>query len=278
MGYRSEKEREFKEGLKVPNIKREIERNKEENERYKAKRGTKSKAKQRAKRMRKRLVKRIGLLVATGALAFGSLTACNAYKEHKEKEAPITLEMAMENGKDLNELGINNEISKELEYLKIQLENSEDLDINELIELGERINELQFDTIKAKIRNATQLEEGTIKLLPSKDGEPAKIVVGEQSYYQKDIGDFLSGRKEISDNMVSYINEIVTIQNVMEDLQNGDSSRKDLLKHYNKAVNDIDKLAASEIKLDDKGNIEMETTKVSEIEAELGDNQEEQEL
>jgi len=267
------KRQEFTESLQVhneqgkilvPNIERHDRQQYRENdrkskERYRAKKGTKTRAAQKAKRLRKF----IALIAATTAVGFGGLTACNA---HKEANRPISLEMAMENGKDLTDLGIDQEIVEELEYLKIEVENADDLNTDEVEEKGYEVIDLQKDIVKTKIHKATGANKQDIKLIPSENGEPARIIAGEKSYIQKDIGNLLIKMDEMTSDFSKYIDEIVIMQNVMEDYENGKSTRTDLLKHYKEALNGIDRLAASEIELNEKGDLVMNITKVSEIE------------
>ena len=51
----------------------------------------------------------------------------------------------------------------------------------------------------------------------------------------------------------------------MQKIQTGDIKRKEIIENYKSAIDKVDKLAATEMKFDKKGNIFLETTKVSEL-------------
>ena len=55
------------------------------------------------------------------------------------------------------------------------------------------------------------------------------------------------------------------MQTTMQKIQTGDINRKEIIENYKSAIDKVDKLAATEMKFDKKGNIFLETTKVSEL-------------
>lgn len=261
--------------IDLPNIKREPNRysayrkdyEKEEKSReiLKAKKDTKYEASRKAKQMRRVLIKRIALIATSGLLlAFGGYKKYNSYKESQK---PVTLEMLLDNGISLDELGIDEDIKQEIEEIKMQLKDTSKLDIEDIAILGERINDLQLHTMKSKIINATGLDREAVRfeiLEPLPDSEYVKVTVGDNVYFEKG---YDINKKEISKNIGKYIRgNIVGMQNILYNLKYGNSDREEVLKRYNKEIKGIEELAISEIKLDSKGNLVMENTKVSELE------------
>ena len=69
----------------------------------------------------------------------------------------------------------------------------------------------------------------------------------------------------ITDEISDYIRSIGKMQTTMQKIQTGDINRKEIIENYKSAIDKVDKLAATEMKFDKKGNIFLETTKVSEL-------------
>ena len=55
------------------------------------------------------------------------------------------------------------------------------------------------------------------------------------------------------------------MQTIIGKIQNQSINRNDILKKYKSAMKNTDKFAAAKMDIDDKGNISMDYTKVSEL-------------
>lgn len=248
--------------IQVPNISRSSQ-----GERYKAKKtyrktSTKEKRKESKKKLIEKVGKKIFIAGLAGLLVFGGVKAYNEYRDSKNT---LTLEQALENGETLQSLGINKEIEEELNELSVALE--EDLTNEELIKLATKITGLQLDVAKTKIADTLEVEEYEIKLNASKGEDGANVYVDGKGTYIKDtpINNIL-GEKTISKEIEDYIDEIVKMQGIENDILKGDINREELVKAYEKAIEETSKFAAGELKQDKDGNLVLNKTRVSELE------------
>lgn len=225
--------------------------------RYKAKSGTKNNANLKLKK----------LLAATALTGITIVGVAKGYDHYQEQKTPITLEQALESGENLEKLGIDKDIAVKIENIKDKLEN-EDITNEELIKLSRDINEIQFDTIKMKLANTLGCNEEDITLHTAlEDKQNGKTVESvDVKNGEKYINRSLTRRENtITDEISDYIRSIGKMQTTMQKIQTGDINRKEIIENYKSAIDKVDKLAATEMKFDKKGNIFLETTKVSEL-------------
>ena len=246
----------------LPFMKDRKTRGAKEKEVYKSKNNQLNKV--RRKRLKKP-VKRIATIGLAGLIAFGGYKAYSAYNEYQKENTPITLDQALQNGESLESLKIDNTVKNELEDIKEEL-GKEDISNSDLMGLSIRINELQFDTIKTKLANTLGEEESDITLhtgvaSEGKTKESVEVKGGEK-YTNKE---FLKNENTISSEISDYIKEIGDMQGLMQELQEGDFKRDDILSKYKKLVKSTDQMAASKITVDKNGNISVEYTKVKDL-------------
>ena len=160
------KRNEFEGEIKVPDIKR----NELPCERYKIRKI------ERQKQIRKRL----GIAALAGLLAFGSL---RAYMDYRDSKNTITLEQALDNGKTLDDLGIDEDIQYRIENIEEKLAD-ENLKNEEIIELSSKIESLQMDVIKSKLSEVLNVSPSDIKLVPTIEDQRAYIVVSDLGVYR----------------------------------------------------------------------------------------------
>ena len=236
-------------------------------ERYTAPRGTAKKANKKPKRKSNKLIGGILIAGTVGVIAFGGY---RAYSEYKDSQNTLTLEQALENGETLNKLGIDKSIEEKLSELEERMQ--DDLSNQELIELSEDILDLQFDTVKTKLANTIEIEEGDIRVYPRKDeNEGARVDTKEHVYTEKEL---LKFEDTVSADIAKYINGIGNMQFLQEELIKGDFDRSDVIKDYKSALKETSKFAAAKMKVDDKGNITMEKVRVSSLEKDKGQERE----
>ena len=240
---------------------------KKQKETYTASKGTMKKAKRKVNW--KNTCKLIGEIGLAGLLAFGGYKACQEYNEYKSQNTPITLEQAMKNGESLDELGIDKKIEKEIEDIN-NLLNKDEITNNEIIELSAKINNLQFDTIKTKLSNTLGVDEEDIKVFTDivNNGETTEErieIKGGKIYTNKD---FFKNSDTMTEDISNFIKDIGKIQGLMGDIQNKNMDRRECLKKYKQVMKNLDNFAAGKMTIDDKGNISMDYTKVSELDKE----------
>lgn len=264
-----DKGKEFRKSLQVePQIAEFMTKeSKKQKETYTASKGTMKKAKRKVNW--KNTCKLIGEIGLAGLLAFGGYKACQEYNEYKSQNTPITLEQAMKNGESLDELGIDKKIEKEIEDIN-NLLNKDEITNNEIIELSAKINNLQFDTIKTKLSNTLGVDEEDIKVFTDivNNGETTEErieIKGGKIYTNKE---FFKNSDTMTEDISNFIKDIGKIQGLMGDIQNKNMDRRECLKKYKQVMKNLDNFAAGKMTIDDKGNISMDYTKVSELDKE----------
>lgn len=249
---------EYNGEIQVPNIRREKEI---QPERYR----TRKKMTQKQKKLAKAKVWRNRALAVglAGTIAFGGVKAWNNYKDGKNT---LSLEQALENGETLEKLGISEEIATEIGELTTMLEG--DLTNEELIDIAEGIPDIQMEVIKEKMANIIEVENlNDINLIPTNKDDTAKMYIEGQGMYEREgIINSIMGSKTISVDIADYIDRIAEAQGKAVKMQKGDIDRKQDIKYYKNAIEEISKFAAGEIETDKKGNISIEKTRVSELE------------
>lgn len=160
------KRNEFEGEIKVPNTKR----NELPQERYKIRKI------ERQKQIRRRL----GIAALSGLLAFGGL---QKYMDYRDSKNTITIEQALENGKTLDELGIDEDIKSRIENIEEKLAD-ENLKNEEIIELSSKIESLQMDVIKSKLSKVLNVLPSDIKLVPTIEDQRAYIVVNNVGIFK----------------------------------------------------------------------------------------------
>lgn len=238
---------------------KKLEKEKEilKQEKYKAKAKSIALQKKKAKQRRKR----IALILATGAVAFGSYGA-KKYYDYNLK--PVTIEEALKGGKTLEELGLEQDNIDELNNLKLQLLGKEDLAREDIQKLGQKIENFELEIIKDKIKNSLNISE-EIRLEPRTEttatnvyiiGNDGKIAEGltEGKDYDKEIGDF--------------IETIANLQTANNGYDNKINDRDEILQKFEESLNLTERFASSEIKKDEKGKIKLNKTTKSDLEKE----------
>ena len=256
-GYERDKAvREMEEYLKALEEKKRIKRQRNGRKRKLAR----EKANKNHKTFRGKIKKRIALLALAGVTLIGGF----AIAQNKQANESINLGQAIAYGESIDNLGIDNNIVSEIEEIDALLANKENLTNQEIIALSKRINDLQFDNIKTKISNTLGVTEDKIRLHTSpieenNTKETVEITDGE-TYRNKDIFTY---ENTIPSEISDYIKEIGEMQGVMQQLQVGNFNREEILKTYERMMENTDKFAAYKMSIDEKGNFSVEKIPVS---------------
>jgi hypothetical protein len=76
---------------------------------------------------------------------------------------------------------------------------------------------------------------------------------------------FLKNSNTITSDISSFIKDIGKMQTLMNKIQTNDINRNGIIKKYKSFMDSATKFAAAEMNIDEKGNISMDYTKVSEL-------------
>lgn len=254
---------EYEGEIQVPNIKRNEERIQQE--RYRTGKSTRKRVTKKQKRIAKAKLLRNRILAVglAGITVFGGFKALDEYRDSKNT---LTLEQALENGETLEKLGISEETAAEIGKLTKILDG--DLTNKKLIDIAEEIPDIQKRVIKEKIGDIIEIEKvSDITLIPAHKFDATRISIEGQGAYEKQgFINTILGEKTISGDIAKYIDRIGNAQGKRDEILEGNINKKEDIKYYRNAIKEISKFAAGEIEIDEKGNISIEKTRVSELE------------
>lgn len=206
----------------------------------------------------KKIIGAVGAVVLTSTLVLGGIGAHNSYAGYKQGNNPITLEQALENGQDLEALGMTEELQEKLVDLQERMAD-ENITNKEIIEIAPEINDLQFAILKTKI--ADKLEEseefkgirpGALTVEPEANGsngertQNARIIAYEDTINEETIfsGDEISD--DIKDMILNTEKMRINVGNV-----NTESFSKDkYVKAFQGYLTNLEQFAAKEIKVE----------------------------
>lgn len=237
-----------------------IERNK-----IKRRENQRKRSLRKAKVARRKLVGRIAVLGLAGITLFSGMNAASkAYEEYKEQNSPARVEQVLETGASYEELGIDSETVTRLETFENIIEN-EGLTYNELIMLAPQINELQFDVLESKFANIIGDSKDNIRLDAQYigRGETRDVIeTREKTYVSKDI---FTSENTFSSEISDQITNIKEMQKFMQEIQEGNVNREQVLRKYEKFLENISQFAGMKLQIDGKENITAQKTRVAEF-------------
>lgn len=197
---------------------------KRNNERYTSQ-TTRTQTRRRVRNRRKnkalKKLAKLGIIGGAGLLAFGSITALRNHSN------TLTIQEAMQEGKTLEEMGLTLETYEELEKINEMMQNSDSLTREQILELGEDLQNNELSVIKDKIRNALNTEEA-IRVNSRGSEGVTSIDVGNKTliendgfagYYGKGIGDYIENIADLQTNNSLYEEELLDSQEMIEVLE-----------------------------------------------------------
>lgn len=251
----------------VPDIRRMPEgtmKEKTRQERYKSKKSNRQKLIKKQKRQAiKKLKNKVIAYGLIGIMAFGGFKAYNEYKDSKNT---LTLEQALENGENLENLRINQEIANKIEELNTAING--DLTNEEIIKLAPEITNLQFEVAKTKVADTFNVDIDDVKLYSAAKGEDEKacICIEGKRYYEETLSNKVFGVKTVSSDMADYVDAIAKMQEIEKQVLTGNINRDNLIEIYKETIEETSKFAAGKMEKDKNGNLIIEKTRVSELE------------
>ena len=194
------------------------------NERYTSQ-TTRTQTRRRVRNRRKnkalKKLAKLGIIGGAGLLAFGSITALRNHSN------TLTIQEAMQEGKTLEEMGLTLETYEELEKINEMMQNSDSLTREQILELGEDLQNNELSVIKDKIRNALNTEEA-IRVNSRGSEGVTSIDVGNKTLiendgfagdYGKGIGDYIENIADLQTNNSLYEEELLDSQEMIEVLE-----------------------------------------------------------
>lgn len=210
---------------------------------------TKQSGKLSKKRRKAKLRKTFRNLLAAG------LVAVTAYGANEYYIKPVTLEEALDAGKSLKDLGLNEDIVNELKQIQSTLAIKDELSKEEIKELGKDLENIELEVVKEKVGKALDTDsfitttprdvnflESTISFYDEKSDKDRVLVEGKD--YESIIG--------------SQIERIASLQIANDAYYTGGNSREDILKIYEKSLEEVSRFASSEITENEKGKLKVD--------------------
>lgn len=202
--------------------------------------------------------KKVVALSMAAIMVFGGMTAVKGMNaKNQEVNASKSIEMALQNGATLETLGIDSETLTEIKDIESML-GKKNLTNKEIIELAPKINSVYFDIVKGKLANALGVEKYDVKIYAdvNNQGKPTeRVEVSDGRIFKNK--DMLTNKNTISDEIAGNIQGIAKMQGILENLQQGDFKREDIINEYRKILNTAGEFASSKIEIDEKGNISV---------------------
>lgn len=258
-----------------PEERLEIQRRQMEKEN--ARKTTKRQIKRPTARKEKYTGKANGLTKVIAGVAFTGLVAAviaggvNANETNQNLQNRKNLEALSQNQDALQELGISQEAINEIQSLQTELNSDEIENINDadLLDLGDRVEDIQMYTIKSKLANSLGVSEESIELSINygDDLPTASVIVtkddGTKTRYNGDgIFDF---NDNISSEISDYIVGLGNTQTANSRLENGTADKSSVIEQYRSAIEDTSNIATKEVEIDENGNISLSQVSQQEI-------------
>lgn len=194
-------------------------------------------------------------VAALGATFSGVQFVANKISEMNKS---ITYEQALEAGMSYEDLGIDKSTVKELQKMQKTLE-QKDINVNDMIDVGNNLEQNMLYTVKSKISKATGTPEANIKLTPATRYDTSMVSITDNDGKVKETyqsGDLFS--KSIDPKIEKYIGDIAEVQEANQDISKGEYNRSKVIKTYKEGIDNTTELISYKIKKDSKGNIVAE--------------------
>lgn len=210
---------------------------------------------------KKKMSKAIALF-ATGALALSIFAGVGQVVKNNFSN---TQSQITQNSNELEQLGIDRKTAEEIVKLQT-IVNSEELEnysSEELLDVGERVEDVQMEVLKTKLSETLGVSKEDITLGINYSGDPdygstATVKVnkdGEETIY--DTQDFLNNNTSISGEITEGILKLGNTQTVNEKVEKGEFDRNGAIEQYRIAIEDATKIAKKEMTIDENGNISL---------------------
>ncbi len=199
--------------------------------------------------------------------------AKNLYDTNQRLQNEENLEIISQNQDMLQQLGISQDIIDEIQSLQTELNSDEieNISDSDLLDLGDRVEDVQMYTIKSKLANSLGVSEESIEFSIdySDDIPTASVIVTKEDgtivrYNSDGILDF---NDNISTEISNYIISIGYTQTASSRLANGTIDKDSVISQYKSAIEDTSQIATKEVEIDENGNISLSQISQQEIDS-----------
>ena len=210
---------------------------------------------------KKKMSKAIALF-ATGALALSIFAGVGQVVKNNFSN---TQSQITQNSNELEQLGIDRKTAEEIVKLQTIINSGEleNYSSEELLSVGERVEDVQMDVLKTKLAQTLNVNKEDITLRPNYSGDPdyastATVRVnkdGKEEIY--DSGYFLNGDTSISGEIADGIFRLGDTQTVNSKVARGEFDRNGAIEQYRIGIEEATKTAKKEMTIDENGNISL---------------------
>ncbi len=207
-----------------------------------------------------------GKATAIGLVALitvGGIGALRAYTGYKENSRPITLEQALKIGKTSNGLNIDEDTLETIQDLDTRLQSS-NIDVEELIEIGEDLEALQLDIVKSKIAEEAGISQENVKVyskIADRNDPTVETIDIEREYSTDKIPEHI-----IPKQVEKYIATIANTQVNNNNVRSGEFNKEKVINRYQKTLETTSEFAAGNLTIEFKKEDGKKTEEVKDME------------
>lgn len=221
----------------------------------------------------------LGSIAAAGIAGLAIFGGCQIFKDSQLGNNGVTIEEALNNQNTLETLGLDENTAKDIQELKGKIENIDNLSDKEIQDLIVEVEENYFTTVKDKLANIYDADIEDIKIQPegvvlsesdfySSSRPEASIIINEEIVAQGD---------QIPQDLKDYFKECEDARiNVNTYVRKADENydRTKAIKAIKEDMVNIEKMGATEITLNEDGNLETYLVTVQDVDINQKENDE----
>ncbi len=196
-------------------------------------------------------------------ITVGGIGALRAYTGYKENSRPITLEQALKIGKTSNGLNIDEDTLETIQDLDTRLQSS-NIDVEELIEIGEDLEALQLDIVKSKIAEEAGISQENVKVyskIADRNDPTVETIDIEREYSTDKIPEHI-----IPKQVEKYIATIANTQVNNNNVRSGEFNKEKVINRYQKTLETTSEFAAGNLTIEFKKEDGKKTEEVKDME------------
>lgn len=198
-------------------------------------------------------------------ITVGGIGALRAYTGYKENSRPITLEQALKIGKTSNGLNIDEDTLETIQDLDTRLQSS-NIDVEELIEIGEDLEALQLDKLsKSKIAEEAGIKSRKwlkyIQKIAERNDPTVETIDIEREYSTDKIPEHI-----IPKQVEKYIATIANTQVNNNNVRSGEFNKEKVINRYQKTLETTSEFAAGNLTIEFKEEDGEKTEEVKDME------------
>ena len=190
-----------------------------------------------------------------------TINGVNKSIQYRRQHDTIGISDALKSGDTIESLGVANKDYDEFILLRnLQGNTNQFIDMNntELINLSHRIVSLQYNILDEKLAKLFDTKVYNIRLCEGHmfggDYIDTSIIVDDNlnsKFYYRESTNFLN-KNVISDNIADYIEQINDMKRINAQVNKESFNREKVINSYIHALDEIDKMSATKLYLDDK--------------------------